>query len=393
MAQVHPNEDWKLPETPPVWDQELMATIDKTVGPAFTDDPLVKKTGNLQGKHYKLPMSSKDSKIYPGITPVKGALDLLEKLGQDQETHGFFGAVERMKFRAATAETPEISKPQAYKRDMEVFVPEGVDTSKPSPFMIFLDGIMWEQLGGLAPTLRGCRTFCCCFPTMGGAAAHCQSYMVTMDNLFKAKQLKPMVCIFLDPGSYGEECIWGSQRNLELDSVINYFEHKFTDFVEQEVLPFVSKKCNVTLTTDADQRAVMGMSSGGIGAITMGLSGRFKRILTSSPSCVNLGYPYNPQAPLQGWDYHSGKELIKNQDKVDGLRVVVVTNEFDYMYQTDVKHCFNWPAATLRTAKALKEKGYACQHIFAKEGIHCDPRAMAQCFPEAVKWIWSETSD
>ena len=108
-----------------------------------------------------------------------------------------------------------------------------------------------------------------------------------------------------------------------------------------------------------------------------------------SPSCVNLGYPYNPEVPLQGWDYHSGKELIKNQAKVEGLRVVVVTNELDLWYQSDPELCFNWTAAALRTAKALKEKGYACLHIFAKQGIHVDPRAMAQCFPDAVKWVWS----
>ena len=111
-----------------------------------------------------------------------------------------------------------------------------------------------------------------------------------------------------------------------------------------------------------------------------------------SPSCVNLGYPYNPAIPLQGWDYHSGKELIKNRDKVEGLRIGIVSNELDMWYQSDVKHCFNWTAAALRTAKALKEKGYDCLHIFAKQGVHVDPRAMAQCFPEAVKWVWSSTA-
>merc|ERR1712048_1455996 len=98
---------------------------------------------------------------------------------------------------------------------------------------------------------------------------------------------------------------------------------------------------NVKLTDDPDQRAVMGMSSGGIAAITMGLTGRFNRVLTSSPSCVNLGYPYNPEIPLSGWDYHSGKELIKNKDKVEGLRVLIFSHELDMMYQMDVKNYFN----------------------------------------------------
>merc|ERR1712113_292572 len=103
---------------------DLMATIDKTVGPSFTDDPLIKRTGKLQGKRYKLTMSSKDSKIYPGVAPVKGALKQLEKLDEDHEIHDTFGGVELFKAMAANAETPEISKPQAYKRQVEVFVPE-----------------------------------------------------------------------------------------------------------------------------------------------------------------------------------------------------------------------------------------------------------------------------
>mmetsp|Transcript_48657 Transcript_48657/g.86551 ORF Transcript_48657/g.86551 Transcript_48657/m.86551 type:complete len:403 (-) Transcript_48657:380-1588(-) len=379
----------KVPETPPVWDQDLMETIDKTIGPDFTDDPQVKKTGKLQGTRYKLTMSSKDSKIYPGVAPVKGALKQLEKLDEDHEYHVNTGGIMLFKCRASNAETPEISKPEAYKRQVEVFVPEGVDTSTPSPLMIFLDGAFFEMVGQtVAPWIRRLRKFCCCCGNAGGTFANSISFMNTMDNLFKAEQLKPMVCIFLDPGQgFLGSCIWGSQRNLEYDSLNN----KFTDFVEQEVLPLVSEKCKVKLTTDPEQRAVMGMSSGGVAAITMGLTGRFKRILTSSPSCVNLGYPYTPQA--QGaWDYHSGKELIKNGDKVEGLRVVVVSNELDMLYQSDVKHCLNWTAASLRMAKALKEKGYACLHIFAKQGIHIDERAMAQCFPEAVKWIWSDIS-
>eukprot|EP00931_Biecheleriopsis_adriatica_P104018 TRINITY_DN78771_c0_g1_i1.p1 TRINITY_DN78771_c0_g1~~TRINITY_DN78771_c0_g1_i1.p1 ORF type:complete len:405 (+),score=54.32 TRINITY_DN78771_c0_g1_i1:112-1326(+) len=388
----------KLPETAPVWDPDLMATVDKMIGPDFTDDPLIKRynlccDGTLQGKLYQLTMSSKDSTIYPGVATVKGALQKLDDAGQrlvDHEHYGPFGGVQPFHGFALNASAPEISGPQAYKRQLEVFVPEGVDTSEACPFMIFLDGLnVMEALGHVAPFLRLMRKCCgCCCSGAGGTAAAAISYVKTMDNLFKEKQLEPMVCIYLSPGgTQDENCIVGAQRNLEYDAVTS----KFTDFVEQEVLPFVSDKCGVKLTTNPDQRAVMGTSSSGNAAITMGLTGRFNRILVSSPSCVNLGYPYNPQAPLQGWDYHSGKELIKNRDRVEGLRVVVVTNEFDLWYHSDEKHSFNWVAASLRTAKALKEKGYACLHVFAKQAIHVDPQVLAECFPDAVKWIWSDS--
>jgi len=387
----------KLPETPPVWDPDLLATIDKEIGPAFSAHPLAKRYNlngiccddKVLGKRYKLTMSSNDSTIYPGVACVKEALELLETHRlEDHEVHGPLGGIENFKAMALDANTPEISKPQAYTRQLEVFVPAGVDTSKGSPFMIFLDGVFGEDMGQVAPFFRLARKLCCCFcPRAGGTTADSISFMHTMDNLFEEKQLEPMVCIFLNPGPQDETCIWGTQRNLEYDAVNN----KFTDFVEQEVLPFVSEKCGLLLATDPDQRAVFGSSSGANAAITMGFTGRFNRLIVLSPSCVNVGYPYNPEVPLQGWDYHSGKELIKNRDKVEGLRVVVFTNELDLCYQSDVKHHFNWVAAALRTAKALKEKGYPCLHIFAKQGIHVDPRSMAQCFPDAVKWVWSNT--
>ena len=404
LGDAMPKKDViKIPETPPVWDPDLMATIDQEIGPAFTDDALVKRynlwypsiwrEGKVNGKHYKLTMSSKDSKIYPGVATAEGALNKLDKLDEDHEIYEPLGGVGPFKGMQANASTPEISKPQAYERQLEVFVPAGVDTSKSSPFMIFLDGVQNQEMGQIAPILRLVRKLCCCCCAgAGGVIADAISYMHTMDNLFKEKQLEPMVCIFLNPGGKQDEtCIWGSQRNLEYDYVSRP-NNRFTDFVEQEVLPFVSEKCGVLLSTDPDQRAVAGSSSSGNAVITMGLTGRFNRVLALSPSCVNLGYPYNPEAPLSGWDYHSGKELIKNQDKVEGLRAVIVTNELDHWFQSDVKHCFNWTVAALRTAKALKDKGYPCLHIFARQGVHVDPRTMAQCFPAAVKWLWASSA-
>ena len=286
-------------------------------------------------------MSSKDSKIYPGVTHAKGALTQLEPYRlPDHEIIGPLSKVERFKNMAMTARTPDVTTPQAYERPLQVLVPAGVDTSKASPFMIFLDGTSHEGWGQMAALVRlGRKLGCgCCCGEVNSNLSHAMSMVHTMDNLFKEKQLEPMVCIFVDPGAPQDEtCPWGTQRNLEYDVVSN----TFTDFVEQEVLPFVSEKCGVLLATDPDQRAVFGSSSGGNAAITMGLTGKFNRIIASSPSCVNQHYLYNPEIPVGGWDYHSGKELIKNQDKVQGLRVVIFTTELDLQYQSDEKHCRN----------------------------------------------------
>ena len=166
----------KIPETPPVWGQDLMATIDKEIGPAYTDDPLIKRysvwgDGKVQGKRYKLTMSSKDSTIYPGVARVKESLTKLEPNRlPDYEVHGEFGGVKTMLAVALNASTPEISKPQPYERSLEVFVPAGVDTSKVSPFMIFLDGLnVFEALGKVAPVLRLARKLCCCCCPGAGA--------------------------------------------------------------------------------------------------------------------------------------------------------------------------------------------------------------------------------
>jgi len=257
-------------------------------------------------------MSSKDSTIYPGVATAKGALKQLEKLDEDHEIHGPFGGVEHFKGMTCNASTPDISKPEAYKRQLEALVPAGVDASKGSPFMIFLDGLQTEMLGQIAPVFRLARKLCCCCcPGVGDTAADVILWIHTMDNLFKEKQLEPMVCIFLDQGgSQDENCIWGSQRNLEYDVASS----TLMDFVEQEVLPFVSEKCGLLLATDPDQR-VMGSSSGGNAAIAMVLTGRFNRILTLlllSIICVPISNAASSPLPLIGYLPHALFRLIEN---------------------------------------------------------------------------------
>ena len=112
-----------------------MQTVDKIVGPTFTDDPLIKRSGlagpgKLKGKLFKLSMSSKDSKIYPGVIPVKNAFDILPKLHEDCEIYDTFGGIENFTCRVATEKMEEISKPHAYKRPVEVFVPQVLMASR-----------------------------------------------------------------------------------------------------------------------------------------------------------------------------------------------------------------------------------------------------------------------
>src|SRR6202041_1312188 len=83
-----------------------------------------------------------------------------------------------------------------------------------------------------------------------------------LNNLIAEKKVPPLIVISIGNGSGDAQ---GSERGLEYDTMSG----RYAEFVEQEVLPLVEQKCNVTLTKDPDGRATTGGSSGGSCALSM----------------------------------------------------------------------------------------------------------------------------
>lgn len=260
----------------------------------------------------------------------------------------------------AHATTPDLSEPQPYERGLKVYVPEAARASQsPAPFIIVNDGLGFAKI--MVPVL---------------------------DNLIAEGRVpNNLVAVFLHSGGGDAQ---GSQRGLEYDTMSGVF----AEFCDREVLPFVSAQCSVTLTKDPDGRAAMGASSGGCAAFSMAWfrPDLFRRVLSYSGTFVNQQYPYNPETPRGGWEYHGGKELIASSPKKP-IRVCLVNAERDLCWDLPEGTWHNWTLANTRMASILKQKGYDCRHVFCREAGHIMGHvakgALAQSLAGDLEWLFA----
>jgi GH18 family chitinase/enterochelin esterase-like enzyme len=250
---------------------------------------------------------------------------------------------------------PGIAKGQTgtvpYQRKVFVYVPAGYVAGTPAPFLIVQDGGWYKDL---VPKV--------------------------LDTMIYQKRLPAMVAILIDSGGGDAQ---GSQRGLEYDTVSG----TYAGFVEDEVLPRISKDYNITFTKDPDGRATMGGSSGGAAAFTMAWfrPDLYHRVLTYSGTYVNQQWPVNPASPHGAWEYH---EHLIPQSERKPLRIWLEVSENDNGSKRDEASLHNWVLANQRMAAALKAKGYTYCYVFAKEAGHTDGRVTRQTLPGALEWLW-----
>jgi enterochelin esterase-like enzyme len=189
-----------------------------------------------------------------------------------------------------------------------------------------------------------------------------------------------MIAILADNGSGDAQ---GSQRGLEYDTLSG----RYSDFIENEVLPRVQQETAVTLTNDPEGRAVMGVSSGAACAFTMAWfhPERYRRVLSYSGTYVNQQSPPDPQTPRGAWEYHA--TLIPAAERKP-LRLWLEVGEKDLHHDDPEETWHNWPLANQRMAAVLKEKGYDYRFTFSREGHHGDPRVLEHTLPSALEWLW-----
>lgn len=197
---------------------------------------------------------------------------------------------------------------------------------------------------------------------------------VVFDNLIAAGELPVMIGIFLNPGwfteKFDEPQKWkapqgvGSNRSVEYDTL----DAKYAEFLEKEILPEVGK--TYRLTDDPGQRAICGMSSGGICAFTVAWErpDLFRKVLSHIGSFTNIrgGHVY--------------PSLIRKTERKP-IRVFLQDGSNDL----DNEHG-NWPLANQEMAAALKFAGYDHEFVFG-EGAHNGNHGGA-IFPESVRWLW-----
>jgi iron(III)-enterobactin esterase len=139
-------------------------------------------------------------------------------------------------------------------------------------------------------------------------------------------------------------------------------------------------------------RGVIGCSSGGAAALTMGWFRPewFRRIIAYSGTFVDQqddDAPEEAKFPLGAWEYHSGMKLIETSP-VKPLRIFTHVSENDNRANDAEETYHNWVMAGLRTEAALAKKGYHHRFVFSKATGHCDKRVFESTLADTLVWVW-----
>jgi enterochelin esterase-like enzyme len=306
---------------------------DYQIGPDYTIDPDLKDRGNPKGKSFEFSMALADSKIFRG----------------DDSTL-----------------QPE-KKPVRKTRRVYVYVPASYRDGAKAPVLIIHDG------PGQLNLVRN-----------------------ALDNLTISRnpnrKLPAFIAIAVENGGNDGK---KSERGLGYDTLSD----RLARFINDEILPAVVNNPeikaaypHIAITDNPWGRAVMGCSSGGAAALTMGWfrPDLFRRLIAYSGTFVAQQDEDAPEAskyPLGAWEYHSGMKLIDSSE-TKPLRIFTHVSENDLRPNEPEETHHNWVMAGRRTAEALKAKGYHHRFVFSFGTGHCDHRVFDQSLADTLVWAW-----
>lgn len=302
------------------------------IGPDYELDPDLTDQGNPKGRNFEFTMPLADSKIFPG-----------------------------------NDSTLDPRKPVRKERKIFVYVPAAYKDGTKAPLLVTLDGPSRLDLVRNA-----------------------------LDNLTISedpnRRLPAFIVVAVENGGDDGK---GSQRGLEYDTMSD----RFARFINDEVLPAVLQNReikaaypNIAFTDDPWGKAVMGCSSGGAAALTMGWfrPDLFRRLITYSGTFVDQqddDAPEEADYPLGAWEYHSSMKLIENSEKKP-LRIFTHVSESDLRANDPEETYHNWVMANRRTAAALKAKGYDYRFVFSLASRHCDQNVFEHTLADTLVWMW-----
>ena len=302
------------------------------IGPRYKIDRDLKDNGSPKGKSFEFFMPLADSKIFKGDDA-----------------------------------TLDRKKPVNEKRKISVYIPATYKDGTKAPILVIHDG------PGPLNLVRN-----------------------ALDNLSTSKNpkrsLPAFIAIAVQNGGNDSK---GSQRGLEYDTMSD----RLARFINDEVLPAVLNNAdvkaaypNIAFTDNPWGRAVMGCSSGGAAALTMGWfrPDLFRRIITYSGTFVDQqddDAAEEKEYPLGAWDYHSGMKLIEKSERKP-FRIFTHVSENDNGAKSPEESYHNWVMANERTADALKAKGYNYRFVFSRETGHCNRRVFEETLADTLVWMW-----
>ncbi len=231
-------------------------------------------------------------------------------------------------------------------RQFWVYVPKQYDGSEPAAVMVFQDGHAYVDEKGQFRV------------------------PVVFDNLIHAGEMPVTVGVFVNPGHRADELPenpWRSNnRSVEYDTL----SADYAKFLLEELLPHVAEKHDLKLTDDPEQRAIGGISSGGICAWTVAWErpDAFRKVLSHVGSFTNI----------RGG--HAYPSLIRKTERKP-IRAFLQGGEKDL----DNQHG-NWWLANLQMDAALKHVQYDYRFV-GGEGGHNGKHGGA-ILPDSLRWLW-----
>jgi enterochelin esterase-like enzyme len=231
------------------------------------------------------------------------------------------------------------------ERDYWVYVPKQYDAARPACVMVFQDGASYVD------------------PKKDFRVP------IVFDHLINKHEMPVTIGIFINPGvvpaaSADEKP--RPNRSFEYDTPSG----QYAEFLLKEILPEVAK--SYKLSDKPDERAICGISSGGICAWTVAWERpeAFRKVLSHVGSFTNIrgGYIY--------------PSLIRKTERKP-IRVFLQDGSGDL----DNLHG-SWPLANQEMAAALKFAGYDYRFEYG-DGGH-NGKHGGSILPDSLRWLWKD---
>lgn len=235
-------------------------------------------------------------------------------------------------------------------RQYSVYVPAQYSEDQPANLMVFMDGKNYANPNGpfRAP--------------------------VVLDNLIHQNAMDVTIAVFVNPGTIPAtqaRAKGRSNRSLEYDSLGD----QYASFLIDEFLPVALK--GLSVSDDPSRRAVCGISSGGICALTVAWEKpeQFGKVLSHIGSYTNI---------RGGWAYPGLVRKTKANPKPIKVYLQEGRDDLNNLHG-------NWPLGNQDLAAALQFAGYTYK-LEMTDGGHSGKWG-GEVFPGALRWLWSDDAE
>ena len=253
-----------------------------------------------------------------------------------------------------------------------VFVPAQYVPEKPASVLVFQDG---QRATNPEGSLR---------------------VPVVLENLIHRGDIPVTIGIFITPGhtaqTYPDDLGMKNpdHRAQEYDAL----DDTYARFLVEEMLPEVGKKYR--LTSDPEQRAIGGTSSGAICAFTVAWQRPdvFRKVVSMIGSYTSIGYkPAEGGRPLvPGGDLYPG--MIR-KSPIRPMRIFLQDGSNDlnnehgnwFLANQQMLSALEWANAEADRKKTPGPR-YAIQHVWG-DGAHSDQHGGA-LLPDILRWMWKK---